>query len=349
MKNYKHYTRAERLELGILLRKGYSKREIGIALGRSHSSIVREVQKNSTNGEYDPSKAHLKYKAKRRFSKYQGMKIVGCTKLESYVKQALRNGRTPEQIAGRLKEVDQHLPYVSRQGIYKWLYSLYGQAYCQYLPSKQYRKKRRRGKKTKREMIPNRISIHLRPKAANERIEFGHFEADTVVSGKKYGSVSLNVVVERKSRFVKLRKLSNLKPSTTNMALRKSFRSFSKIESLTLDNGIENKWHEQLKMLIYFCDAYSSWQKGAVENVNLRIRRFIPKGASIADYTDSQIQKIEDWLNHTPRKCLNYKTPYEIMSQENLLINTPQWCTSGLNVPKIISVHYSTNKRKNHL
>jgi transposase, IS30 family len=329
MKKYTHYTKAERLELSILLRKGYSKREIGISLVRSHSSIVREVKKNSTNGEYDPHKAQLKYKAKRRFSKYQGMKIVGCTELESYVKKSLQRGRTPEQIAGRLKEVDKHLPYVSRQGIYKWLYSAYGQSYCQYLPSKQYRKKRRKSKKTKREMIPNRVSIHKRPLAANERLEFGHFEADTVVSGKKYGSVSLNVVVERKSRFVKLKKLSNLKPSTTNRALKRSFKSFSEIKSLTLDNGIENKWHEQLKLLTFFCDSYASWQKGAVENVNLRIRRFIPKGAPIADYTDSQIQKIEDWLNHTPRKCLNYKTPYEIMSQENLLIKHPSGALQG--------------------
>ncbi len=319
MKNYTHYTKAERLELSILLKKSYSKREIGIALGRSHTSIIREIKENSTNGEYDPHKAHAKARLKRRMSKYQGMKIVDCTELGQYIKKSLQSGQTPEQIAGRLKEVDKHLPYVSRQGIYKWLYSAYGQAYCQYLPSKQYRKKRRRGKKTKRQMIPNRLSIHERPEVANERFEFGHFEADPVVSGKKYGSVSLNVIVERKSRFVKLRKLSNLKPATTNIALRKGLKTFNKISSLTLDNGIENKWHERLNLLIFFCDAYASWQKGAVENVNLRIRRFIPKGANLADYSDKQIQKIEDWLNNTPRKCLNYKTPYEIMSQENLL------------------------------
>jgi len=218
---------------------------------------------------------------------------------------------------------------VSRQGIYKWLYSAYCQAYCQYLPSKQYRKRRRRGKKTKREMIPNRVSIHKRPNAANERLEFGHFEADTVVSGKKYGSTSLNVIVERKSRFVKLRKLSNLKPSTTNRAILRGMKTFSKIRSLTLDTGIENKWHERLNLLIFFCDSYASWQKGAVENVNLRIRRFIPKGANIADYSDKQIQKIEDWLNHTPRKSLNYKTPYEIMYQENLLIHTTSGALQG--------------------
>lgn len=329
MKTYKHYTKAERLELSILLNKSYSKREIGIALGRSHSSIVREVQKNSTHGVYDPNKAQLKYKAKRRFSKYQGMKITAHTELENHVKAGLCSGQTPEQIAGRLKEVDTHLPYVSRQGIYKWLYSARGQAYCQYLPSKQYGKKQRRGKKTKREMIPNRISIHERPPEVNEREEFGHFEADTVVSGKKHGSVALNVVVERKSRFVRLRKLSNMKPATTNSALKRSLRAFYKISSLTLDNGIENKWHERLKILTYFCDSYASWQKGGVENINLRIRRFIPKGANIAHYSDKQIQAIEDWLNHTPRKCLNYKTPYEIMSQENLLIHTPSGALQG--------------------
>jgi hypothetical protein len=83
-----------------------------------------------------------------------------------------------------------------------------------------------------------------------------------------------------------------------------------------LDNGIENKHHQEFGVKVYFCDPYASWQKGAVENINLRIRRFIPKGANLDDYSDEDIQKIEDWLNHTPRKCLNYKTPYEIMQEK---------------------------------
>lgn len=173
-------------------------------------------------------------------------------------------------------------------------------------------------------MIPNRVGIQYRSIAANERMEYGHYEGDTVVSGKKYSSVSLVVLVDRKSRYVRIKKLMNLKPETNRLMVEKMINDLSR-KTLTLDNGIENKNHEKLArnlgIDIYFCDPYASWQKGAVENVNGIIRRFIPKGANIADYTEKQIQAIEDYLNHTPKKCLNYKTPYEIMVENNLFLN----------------------------
>ena len=91
--------------------------------------------------------------------------------------------------------------------------------------------------------------------------------------------------------------------------------------TLTEDNGPENTEHQQLaddvKMDIFFCHAYHSWEKGSVENMNqrLRIKRYIPKGTSIDSLTESQIKQIEHKLNSTPRKCLNYLTPYEKMEQ----------------------------------
>lgn len=320
------------MEIYLLLKKGYSHRDIGDALGRSHTSIGREIRHNSVGSRYDPHRASQKAMIRRRYSKYQGMKVNGRSELTGYIKTRLKAGWTPEKVSGRLKKVDTHMPYISSKGIYKWLYSAHGQAYCPYLFKKRYSPKKRKGKKGKREMIPNRVGIEYRSIAANERREYGHFEADTIVSAKKHHtSVSLAVLVDRKSRYVRIRKLLNLKPETNRLALETMARNMHR-KSLTLDNGIENKNHERLagnlSIDVYFCDPYSSWQKGSVENVNGIIRRFVPKGSDINDYSDREIQRIEDYLNHMPKKCLSYKTPYEVMTENHLFLNqnSPQWC-----------------------
>lgn len=320
-----HIKPEEQSEIYILLNKGYNKSEIADALKRCHTSIGREIIRNSENGVYDPHRAKQKARNRRKCSKYQGMKVRERPELEAYVKKWLKAGRTPDDISGRLKTVDTHLPYVSGKGIYKWLYSAFGQAYCEYLHKKRTKPKKKRGKKTRQEMIRNRVGIEYRSLAANERTEYGHFEGDTVVSGKRHHSkVSLLVIVDRKSRYVRLRKIWNLKPFTTRLAM-EEISSGLHFKTLTLDNGIENKDHEALAhnlgIEVYFCDPYSSWQKGSVENVNGVIRRFIPKGANIANYSDEEIQAIEDFLNHKPKKCLNYKTPYEVMVENNLFLN----------------------------
>jgi transposase, IS30 family len=319
-----HLTDAERSEISILHSKGYSDREIGISLGRSHTSIGRELKRNRTKKGYDSRSAKAKARVRRKQSKYQGMKVESRPELRSYIVDKLERRWSPEEIGGRLKEVDTHLPYVSAKGIYKWLYSVWGQRYCHLLPKQRYSPKRQRGKKTKREMIPNRTGIEKRSEKANSREEYGHHETDTMLSGKKTGSKeALTVLHERKARFTKLKKIPNLKPSTNRRALAKLGSRVHR-KSITADNGIENKEHEQLaadlSIDFFFCNAYHSWEKGSVENTIGRIRRFIPKGADLSRYSHKDIATIEHWLNHTPRKCLQYKTPHEIMIENNLLL-----------------------------
>jgi transposase, IS30 family len=321
-----HFTDAERLEIGILLRKCYSLRDIAAALGCSHTSVGREIRRNSVRGRYDPRKARAKARVRRLYSKYQGMKVRERPALQRYIVEQLQAGWTPEEIAGRLKRERCGLPYVSAKGIYKWLYSVHGQRYCPYLASRRSQPKRRRGTKVARHLIPQRVGIENRPTEANDRSEFGHYEADTAVSGKRHDStVALSVLLERTARFVRLRKIPDLKPATHARALLGMAQDLRR-RTVTFDNGIENRDHEavaaSLKIQTYFCRPYHSWEKGGVENVIGRIRRYIPKGANIAEYSDEDIAKIEHWLNHTPRKCLNYKTPYEIMT-ENLLFTSP--------------------------
>lgn len=325
---YTHFTNAERSEISILLEKGYSQRSIGNALGRSQPSISREIKRNSACGEYLPKRAKAKARNRRKLSKYQGMKVCERPELERYIVAKLKLKWTPDEIAGRLKEVDTHLPYISGKGVYKWLYSAYGQKHCHLLPKQRYKPKKRRGKKPERVMIPNRVGIEHRPVKANKRAEFGHYEEDTMVSGKKTKSkAALAVFCERKARYSKLSKMKNMKPKTHVKAQRKMAQTL-RMKTITYDNGIENKNHEEvakfLSVRTFFCNPYSSWEKGTVENTIGRIRRFIPKGADVSKYGDQQIQKIEDWLNHTPRKCLNYRTPYEIMQKNLRFISSPQ-------------------------
>ena len=92
------------------------------------------------------------------------------------------------------------------------------------------------------------------------------------------------------------------------------------MKSITMDNGVENTKHEELSIPAYFCDSYSSWQKGGVENANKMIRRFIPKKSDLNDYSDKYIKMIVDILNNKPRKSLDYKTPYEVMVEHNLFV-----------------------------
>jgi len=328
--NYKHFTKDDRNELSILLKKGYLQKEIAEALGKDPSSISREIRSNSVNGVYDPEKAHNKSKVKRSKSKYQCMKIVEHSELADYIEINLRDNHwTPEEIAGRWNN-ENHLDknekkiIITAPSIYKYLYSSRGQFLCKYLCSKRYTKrKRKEGGKQKRQLIPNRVSIEERPEKINERIEFGHWEGDTLGKIKTDSEVVVGLS-ERMSRYILIDKVPRLKHSMDGfkMLLNPHHNTF---KSLTLDNGVENLRYEELNINTYFCHPYSSWEKGGIENLFGRLRRFIPKKASLKDYTRKQIIGFAEIMNNTPRKCLNWKTPREVFEEQcefnNLQVN----------------------------
>lgn len=247
--------------------------------------------------------------------------------LRKYVVEKLRIGWSPKTIAGRMQE--QKLPYyASDKAIYEYLYSPYGQKYCKYLRSKRYTKRKKKGKRQKKTLIPNKTSIHKRPKRITNKREYGHFEGDTVVSGKHTGSTtSLVTIYERKAMYVDARKIKSLSPSDYNPAVTYLFKKLLGTKSWTLDNGIENVKYEELEQTLhiktYFCDPYSSWQKPGVENANKLIRRFIPKGADISLYSDAFVRREIQKLNDTPRKNLGWKTPHEVMTRLGMLRKKP--------------------------
>lgn len=312
MKNKGKLKRAERLEISILLKKDYSFREIGQALGRSPNTIAYEARNNSTNGEYDPIKANAKARLRKRMSKFQWKKIEENKELKKYLIVCLEKHWNPDEISGRMRKEKQPF-YASKTAIYEWLRSNRGQYYCQYLYSKRWKRKKREKNKTARVMIPERVSIDKRFRGADNRTRYGHWEKDAIVSRKgDWGSLA--VAQERKSRLIVAKKTKTMSP-VEHAEATKTMLSGLMVKSVSFDNGIENKNHRELSWPSFFCDAYASWQKGGVENGNKMIRRYIPKRTALSEISQDGLDRIVSIINSKPRKILGYRTALEVARQ----------------------------------
>lgn len=309
---YTHFSKDERNEISILLKRGYSHREIGSALRKDHSSISREIKRNSIHGKYDPQKAQHKAYVKRKYSKYQGMKIRENLGLQSYIEEKMKKKWSPEQIAGRLKFENDGKTIISFKGIYKYLYSIYGQKLCQYLTYKRVKRKKRKKTKSKREIIKDRVFIDQRPEEINQRKRFGDFEGDTL-GVPKSSKETIVGLIERQSRYLMAQKIPQLKYAMN--AFKKLLAPIPAL-SVTFDNGVENIHHKELAIPTYFCHPYSSWEKGSIENAFGLLREYIPKKANLSKYTDEEISAIVEEINNTPRKCLGFKTPKEVFEEQ---------------------------------
>ena len=326
MKNYRHLTQAERDRIQALLDTGQKQKDVARILDRDKGTISREIEKNRKrirwkhgfkDGPYLASLAQVRAENRARKRRYRWKKINQDDGLRKCVIDGLKRFWSPDEISGRMKK-DNCPFYASKTAIYQWLYSPWAQAYCPYLYSQRYRPRKNRGKKAGRASIPHRVSVHLRPLAA--AWQMGHCEADTVVSGRKTGSqAALSVLFERRAKYTDFEKIPNLKPGINSRAQKEMLDKLTTIRSLTMDNGLENRCHETLGVPTFFCDPYSSWQKGGVENANKMIRWFFPKGTDISQYSKEYLEWVKWILNNKPRKSLNYRTPLEIMTENNLL------------------------------
>lgn len=305
---YTNISAAERLEIGILRSKRYSIRSIAKSLSRSPNSISYELKRNRGLGGYDPKKANAKSWLRKRMRRLHWMKIEEDKELKRYIIEGLQRKWNPDEISGRMR-LEKKPWYVSKNSIYRWLYSCRGQRYCPLLYSKRYRRRKRVGSK-KRTLIPNRIDISRRFKGAENRTRYGHWEKDAVVS-RQGVSASLAVAEERKSRLVTARKVKNLSPVDHEQATRKMLWD-KKTLSITRDNGIENIYHEQTPVPSFFCESYSSWQKGSIENANKLIRIFFPKGTDFRFVTQGEVALAIKLINEKPRRILGYRTAFEV-------------------------------------
>ena len=295
-------------------------RRIAKLIGKGRNAISYEVNTNSVRGEYDWKKADAKARLRRRQSKYQGMKVVDRPGLRNFVVQKLKEDWSPEEIAGRIKKVERYLPYISAKGIYKFVSSVYGRRVEQFLRYKN--KKRRGGSATKVSQLKDRIFIDKRPKSVAKRRFFGDWEGDFIVSGKSGRGVLL-VLVERKSRYVIVKRLLTQTSDEVNAIIVAILGGIVLFNSLTLDNDIVFRKHKALSALlgrpVYFTHPYHSWEKGTVENMNKWIRQYVKKGSDISQYSEEYIQFVEDRLNGRPRECLRFKTPKEVFEKETKL------------------------------
>ena len=297
-------TRAERLEISILIKKGYSKRAIARALERSPNTISYEIRVNSVNGVYDPLKAHAKARVRKQYRKLEWSKIEAHPPLKAFVIEKLKAHWNPDEIAGYLKRTKEH-EYVSKTAIYEWLRTSRGERYCVYLYSKRKRVKKRRPK-AKRVLIPHRIGIASRSLGATNRSRAGHWERDTIV-GRKGTLGGLATAQERKTRFIGACKVESMR-SKEHLAADAWLFAHKKTLSVTRDNGIENRDHTELSIPSFFCDPYSSWQKGGIENANKMIRGFFPKGTDFSTVSQEDVDTAVRLINEKPRRVLGYRS-----------------------------------------
>lgn len=300
----------ERLEIKILLEKGYSLRAIARSMHRSPNTIAYEVEVNGGRKEYNPHYADQYARTRKKDTRREWSKIEHNPELRAYIIEGLEKHWNPDEISGSMKK-EKKSYYASKTAIYAWLRTVYGQQYCAQLYSRRYYQKKRI-KKTERVMISERVSIGERFRGADNRTRYGHWEDDTIVSRKGCRG-GLSVGYERKSRLIVATKVTSMSTGEHMEAIQQQINRYKTL-SITFDNGIENKQHKTLGVPTFFCQPYSSWQKGGVENANKMIRRYFPKGTNFRTVSQRSVDRAVAIINNKPRKILGYKTALEVSS-----------------------------------
>lgn len=339
---------------------GLSNKECARRLSRHPSTISRELTRNNTKvslgkGDweviYEPLHAQS-VADKRRQKAYDAKHPLKNPDVYSYVLDNLREGWSPEQISGRLREVDHKgEPHwqICMETIYQFIYkpktdkTKEGQRRAiilnktlarkeqqitvtdcerplwEFLRRKQTKRRKKSGRKSQRVRIPDRVSIHNRPAIVDKRVQFGHWEGDSIVGlGHTSG---LHTQYERVSSLTRFEYLDRITSDQSVLAYEKIFGPLPNVakRSVTFDNGSEHVKHTELtrrwQIATYFADPYSSWQRGGNENANLWIRYYFPKGTDFSTISDEELKDVEWELNNRPRKRLKFKTPQEVFSE----------------------------------
>jgi IS30 family transposase len=315
-KKYSHLKAEERDLIAVKYAAKIKPQAIADEIGKHVSVIYRELNRNkSSSGLYLALEADKQ--AKKRKSKAHQKERIPDEFTRKYIEdRIIQDQWTPEQISGRLKwEYPKH--YVSHETIYQYIYNEKPELGL-LLPRKRHRRlPKSKLRKTKGSKILDRVSIKERPPEIEGRKEFGHFEADCVVSSRK-GKGALLTMAERVSRYTIIAKLVEKTSSQTNLALSFALSKYPKglVKSTTYDNGLEFAGHKEvnnvIKMDSYFCEPYHSWEKGTIENRNGVIRYYFPKGTDFSKITEEQIKYVQDKINNRPMKLLGFKTPKEV-------------------------------------
>jgi len=328
----KKLTEDDRDEIARLHSKGCGVREIARQLGRSPSTISSELAAGMWHDHHVHESVYvaihaqsLRTKRARQSRKQHVFTKPAYAALRAYVECKLRDGWSPEQISGRLPKdyPDDSAMRVSHETVYAFIYApeQAGDKFWEYLPRKQKKRRKQPGRKAHRSHIPDRVSIHKRPKAVDKRKQFDHWEGDSV-EGKRSVGDGIHTEVERLSGKFLARKVARI---TSAEAVAAQLAMFTVLpakarRTTTLDNGRENHGHAKLKdqlgMQAYFADPYSSYQRGCNENTNGLLRRYLPKQTDFTTITQEELDAIVEEINNRPRKRLDFYTPNEVFSRQ---------------------------------
>jgi len=320
--SYSHLAEADRIRIEVWLQEGRNQSYIARKLGRNRSTISREIKNRGAPRTYIGRFAQINYVEKREACRPR--KKIEETDIGLYVIAKIRAGWSPEAISGRInmeisKEIRPSADYINHESIYQFVYdSEFGKSnkLYQYLRRGKKRRTRKYGRKTQKEIIPNRVFIDRRPEEANQRTAVGHWESDTIHYPERKG---LNSLVERRTRYVELTKMQRRTAEETERAVRSKLRNHIR-KTLTMDNGSENRNHESiaksLSLLAFFCHAYHSWEKGTNENTNGLVRRYLPRRTDLDTISQQDLDDIANELNNRPRAILGFYTPKEMLEYE---------------------------------
>lgn len=313
--SYHHLSSAERYYIEIELKKKVSHNQIAKAIGRSQSTVSREISRNIGLRGYRNKQAD-RFAHERHAEKAKSIKMT--EEIKYIVSICLQCDWSPEQIAGRLHE--EGVVSLHHETVYQYVLTdkasggeLYKHLRHQ---GKTYRK--RYGAAHNRTGIPNRRDIDERPAEANTRERVGDWEADTIIGKNHKGAVV--TLDERKSKLRLAAPLAGKRATYVKDAIIKLFYPVKQfVKTITFDNGKEFTLHEKIAKEIecetYFAKPYHSWERGQNENANGLLRQYVPKNMELVDITVQQVMRAVDKLNSRPRKCLNYQTPYEVFEK----------------------------------
>jgi len=305
-------TLAQRYKISAYLQAGISKHRIAVLINVHHSTVFREISRNSVNGKYNPERAHRQSNDRRQNAR-KFNKISQETWL--LIEKLLKLDFSPEQISGFLKQTE--IVTISHEWIYQHLLvdKQAGGDLWRHLRWSHKKRRKRYGKKDHRGLIPNRVSIDERPEIVCQKIRVGDWEIDTA-TGRKHKGVIV-VAVERKSKLVLIewvpRKQANL-VATAIIRMLKPYKN--QVKTITVDNGKEFSFHQKiakaLKADVYFAHPYSAWERGLNENTIGLIRQYFPKNMSLEFVDPGMIQFVQNRLNLRPRKSLEYRSPNNV-------------------------------------
>lgn len=314
MSCYGHLTISERESILVMKEKNMTIREMGAAIGRSASTISRELRRNSRpRAGYSAAYAQATYR-KRRSQCRRRLRLSGVETRE-IVLSLLNAYWSPEQISQRLRR-DGGAVRIGTSTIYRGIKKgLFPRGVKKKLRTRPYSKPS--GSKTGKLVTSH--NIRERPTEANQRTEIGHWESDTVRGSRHSGSILTQV--DRKSRYLIAAKIPDGR-SETFMSATIAAMQGKPVKSFTADNGKEFAAHALLTKAfgaeVYFCDPSAPGQRGTNENTNGLLRQFFPKRSSFERVSQADVDHAVWLLNNRPRKCLRWDSPLEVFSRELL-------------------------------